>query len=590
MKQLTRLLSFKRPDNQVRSRLASENDSEFSSQDLRRVNISPTHGSGSPTRSRSPWPPVSDTDSEELEVEHELEPSEGDDSSLAPEEILAQLHSGTLDPITFERHALSHISEANEDGTRASVLSRDWASSLASQRDRAAAALGTYDRRTAASTASLLSSDYGGEAVRRASIFADVNRPLSSYSAGTGSGGRDVDIPTTDSPQRRSFHSRAATEPVVERESPTPVHAPIRHTASPVGRRAANLIALFEQQAAGSDAGSISSATSGSSLSSLSQTRARSASLGQTQPQSQGVFSPSASTSAPGGFSTIASNLRAGESASSFPRASNVPSITSSRSASPTKPSARPSSPLKSSITASTEPPPPPPKEPVVSRRGAPLPRTPDTSLQRPAPARPSGKGSPRFPLTSVRNIVAAWGSKERSEDIKASDVPIITSTKPTATPSVPKPADRPFSIGENSFSIRRRAAAPGGATSESGARPPQDNGNSEMPSGGAGEQGLRPPSGSARRESIAPSLHPSEVGSQIHTDREVCSTICSTSSFTSADRNLLVLASSHWSSVVSQRALSTSISLGPCKSDTLSKRAYTCMDCSWRWSCSCHS
>ena len=64
-----------------------------------------------------PWPPISEANSEELEGEQELEPSEGDDSSLTPEEILAQLHSGTLDSITFQCHALSHISEANEDGT-----------------------------------------------------------------------------------------------------------------------------------------------------------------------------------------------------------------------------------------------------------------------------------------------------------------------------------------------------------------------------------------------------------------------------------------------------------------------------------------
>ena len=63
-------------------------------------------------------------------MEHELEPSEGDDPSLASEEILAQLQSGTLDPVMFERHAPGHISEVNEGGTRARVSSHDWASSL----------------------------------------------------------------------------------------------------------------------------------------------------------------------------------------------------------------------------------------------------------------------------------------------------------------------------------------------------------------------------------------------------------------------------------------------------------------------------
>jgi hypothetical protein len=74
-----------------------------------------------------------------------------------------------------------------------------------------------------------------------------------------------------------------------------------------------------------------------------------------------------------------------------------------------------------------------------------------------------------------------------------------------------------------------------------------------EILSGGAGEQGLRPPSSSARRESITPNLHPSEVGSQIRTDHEVCSTI---SSFANADRSSLILASSHWPSGSSTRTL----------------------------------
>ena len=86
---MTQLLSFKPPDDHLGPRPTSDRSSSASSQDLRRVNISPTHGSGSPRRSRSPWPPVSEADSEELEVEPELKPSEGSDSSLAPEEILA---------------------------------------------------------------------------------------------------------------------------------------------------------------------------------------------------------------------------------------------------------------------------------------------------------------------------------------------------------------------------------------------------------------------------------------------------------------------------------------------------------------------
>lgn len=496
----------------------SDTGSATSSHSFRRVNLSPTHG-GSPTRSRSPWPPVSEADSEELEVEQELEPSDADDSSLAPEEIIAQLNSGTLDPITFERHALSHISEANEDGTRASVLSRDWASSLASQRDRGAAALSTYDRRTAASASSILSTDYGGEAVRRQSIFTDVNRPVSSYSASSGNGGRDNDAPAVDSTYRRSAHSRAATEPVTE--LPPPTYSPVRHTASPVGRRAANLIAMFEQQAASSEAGSISSGTSGSSLSSLGQTHARSASAGHTQQPSQSFLSPSLSASAAGGFSTILSNPRLGESASSFPRTSNIPSISSSRSASPTK-IVRPSSPLKTSTTSSTVPPPPPPKEPRTPQRTAPLPV--DSSFSRPTAPRLAAKTSPRGPLTSVRNIVAAWSSRDRGDDTKPS-APSITATRPLPdqpgqTPPA-EPISRPFSIGENSFSIRRRNNGATSGATETGGRQAPNSGSGAHPTSGA-EHGLRPSSGLGRRESLAPSLHPSEVGSQIRTDREV--------------------------------------------------------------------
>lgn len=77
--------------------------------------------------------------------------------------------------------------------------------------------------------------------------------------------------------------------------------------------------------------------------------------------------------------------------------------------------------------------------------------------------------------------------------------------------------------MGDNSFSIRRRTgagASPAGGASELGTRQTGDTG--ARPTSGIGEQGMRSSSGLARRESLAPSLHPSEVGSQIRTDREV--------------------------------------------------------------------
>src|SRR5260370_21489500 len=102
------------------SSASSDNASASSSCCLRCINLSPVPPSNSPMRSCSPWPPTSEAYSEELEVN---KPSEGD-SSLLEEEILASLHSHTLDPHTFPLHALSYISEANESSPRTSMLSR----------------------------------------------------------------------------------------------------------------------------------------------------------------------------------------------------------------------------------------------------------------------------------------------------------------------------------------------------------------------------------------------------------------------------------------------------------------------------------
>src|SRR5258708_356191 len=146
------LLMFRSTDTAPLSSASSDSASAASARRMRRVNLSPAPPSDSPTRSRSPWPPPSEADSEELEVEQNLEPSE-EDLSLLEEEILASLHSHTLDPQTFTRHALSHISEANESSRRTSMLSRGPSVS---------APRGVRP----SSPTSLLSSDYGGNAVR----------------------------------------------------------------------------------------------------------------------------------------------------------------------------------------------------------------------------------------------------------------------------------------------------------------------------------------------------------------------------------------------------------------------------------------
>ena len=524
-----------RVDTHQGSQTGSESQSGLSPFDLRRVNLSPAYTSSeSPTRSRSPWPPASEgDDSEELEVESGLDPTD-DDPSLSQEDILAELHSRTLDPVTFERHALSHISEANEDGTRNSVLSRDWASLTSRVRDTLA---GTFERRGGGATSpstSVLSSDYGTNAHRRSSIFAEVNRPLSSVSytqQDTAPSVSGLSVP--DSPSRRSGHTRAFTEPStsylsdVERSTTfggattvASTSAPIRHTASPVGRRAAGLIAMFETR---SDSGSsVSGSGSGSSLSSL----------GQVRSTTSGPFSMSASTPL---FPTNP-RLAGTEQTSTFPRTSNIPSISSSysRPSSPTKTGAgisRPGSPLKTSSSA----PLPPPKEPLTPpSRNAPLPRTPEAAFNRPTAARLNpGKGSPRSPLTSVRNIVAAWGG---SRDRDATDA---KATPRPSAPVPPAPAEaRPYSLREGNLSIRRRnrngngegASETGGRQAASTSGAAAGLGERQVSGSGGGlavprPGGLgRPGSDASGRESsmTVPSVHPSEIGSQVSPDQQV--------------------------------------------------------------------
>ncbi|KAF9507038.1 hypothetical protein BS47DRAFT_357836 [Hydnum rufescens UP504] len=383
----------------------------------------PPSYTGSPTRSRSPWPPVSEADSEELEVEQNLEPSEAD-SSMAAEEIIAELHSNTLDPVNFERHALSHISEANEDGTRASILSRDY--SISGQRE--------YLERRGSPTSLRTSSDFGSNAVRRTSIFSDINRVPSS-----------TDVPPESS--RRSAHIRASTDPSETLASPSV--PPVRHTASPVGRRAAGLIALFEEK---SETGSIGSGAG--SISSLAHGRAASASS---------PFAPSQSMPS-------VSAIPRDDATSPFPRSVTFQSLSSSRPTSPTKP--RPVSPVKSRPGSPSKPPPgrpfpaavpppPPPKESSPARPpraaapptpSAPLPSAPQGSFARPSTAR---RNIARSPLTSVRNIVAAWTSKERHDPSVNNKSPSLSGSPVTGS-DVPQ---RPLSFGEGSFSIRRRGA-----------------------------------------------------------------------------------------------------------------------------------
>ena len=82
------------------SSASSDNASASSSHHLRHIDLSPVLPSDIPMSSHSPWPPTSEADPKELEVEQNLKPSKGD-SSLLEEEILASLHSHTLEPHMF---------------------------------------------------------------------------------------------------------------------------------------------------------------------------------------------------------------------------------------------------------------------------------------------------------------------------------------------------------------------------------------------------------------------------------------------------------------------------------------------------------
>lgn len=180
-------------------------------------------------------------------------------------------------------------------------------------------------------------------------------------------------------------HSRTPADPGSRNPSPD---RSLRHTPR---RRAGDLIAFYEDK----------STDSSSSLSSLGQIRS-------TTPRSPTFTTFTPSQTLPS-FSRAASDAPT-PSYSSVPRSTTLPTITS-RSLSPTKSSATLSS-LLSPVRG---------QGPIESR---PVASTTPTLTKRPSRV-PS---QPRSPLSSVRNIVAAW--KERTPSLgKSSNPPSTTTT-----------------------------------------------------------------------------------------------------------------------------------------------------------------
>jgi hypothetical protein len=195
-------------------------------------------------------------------------------------------------------------------------------------------------------------------------------------------------------------HSQPSTDPGIRNPSP---ERSLRHTPR---RRAGDLIAFFEDK---------SSSDSSSSLSSLGQVRSNT-------PKSPTftTFTPSQSLPT---LSRVASDAPL-PSHSPLPRSPTLPTL-ASRSASPTKSSGASLSSLLSPVRGPGS---------IESRPAA---STAPTLAKQP----PHVLGEPRSPLSSVRNIVAAW--KERTPSLNKSSKPPSSS-----------------SAGEEGFfSIRRRDA-----------------------------------------------------------------------------------------------------------------------------------
>jgi hypothetical protein len=510
--------------------LSNPNDNADS---MRRINLSPI-----------PQDPDQSL-MEEQQVESELDVSVSDDTSDSE----YPLHARPYDP-GFERHALSMISERTE-----------------------------------------------GSAYTRSSIFGGggIMGTLGLALGGGHTRGGSVSSPTSDIFRRpASVHSRASTDPGSELPprptAPAPVFSPpttsdtatpergaprsLRHTGSAVssnaltpGRRAGDLIAMFEGKA-GSDRSSGSSTSSFGSIrpsplapgaalhsrvSSSDDKSEKRSSSGSSSSSSYGQVRSSTLTSAfpqTSGYTSSQSMPTASRTGgeSPFPRSITSPmydftldTLSSSRPPSPTKTFTQTqTSPTRS--TFMSPPPPLPPNSPAHTPTRTPTSTRPSTPTASTAPLTPLTPSFPRpatarrSPLSSVRNIVAAW--KDRSPSSGKKDGKEGKETRE-------RKEERKVSDGL--FSIRRRQAfIPGAADPFLQTRPESPKYSDNPPpyqarrfaSNGNGEKGSEKERESSesrdsktireRISGVAPSINVSDFGSQHRTDQEVRITLSS--------------------------------------------------------------
>ncbi|KAI0634288.1 hypothetical protein C8Q77DRAFT_1056676 [Trametes polyzona] len=413
---------------------------------MRRILVSP-----SPSSRDSDTYTYSDENSMDDAAEVEAALSMVDDEIANTEDALTEWSRGSSSVVTSSSYTGQY--SATTSATPATYLSGEYRSIADTLLDRERRVLSTISEHT--------------ENPSRPNSFAQSgsgqgSRPVTQYS-NPGENRRSANLDGRVSPTLPSFHARAATDP-----SGTPgANTPGRAVNVP-GRRAGELIAFFEekQTASGRDSPRL-----------YGHTRTLSAPMGPRSPaprspspytttmsQSMSTFGHTASTTGYGYGSTT------GYGTSTYGYGSRPSSPTKSRAGS----SVSSSGPIPSSSYLMS---PPPRGTPSLSSDSRFFPSTSGTFTQtRSGPSTFTATGptttgtytntntfsssgftttatptasslrrpqtSPRSPLTSVRNIVAAW--KERTPSLGKSVRSNNTSPSPTQ--------------GEGLFSLRRRA------------------------------------------------------------------------------------------------------------------------------------
>ncbi|KAI0649912.1 hypothetical protein C8Q79DRAFT_355651 [Trametes meyenii] len=425
--------------------IGSNYDTEVSSpRQMRRILVSP-----SPSSRDSDTYAYSDENSLEDVAEVEAALSLVDDEIANTEDALTEWSRGSSSVGTSTSYTGQY--SATSSATPATYLSGEYRSLAETLLDRERRVLSTISEHT--------------ENPSRPNSFAQSgsgqgSRPNTHYSINSGDNRRSVNLDDRTSPALQSYHARAATDP-----SGVPTgHTPGRVVNVP-GRRAGELIAFFEekQTVSGRDSPRL-----------LGHTRTLSAPMGPRSPaprspspytttmsQSMSTFGHTASTTGYGygsttgygtstyGYSSRPSSPTKSKSGSSVSSSGPMSSLLSPPPRGPTSLSADSRFPPTSSGTFSqtrsgtdtftgtgptttgsytnTN---------TFSSSGFTTTATPTaSSLRRP-------QTSPRSPLTSVRNIVAAW--KERTPSLGKSIRSNNTSPSPTQ--------------GDGLFSLRRRA------------------------------------------------------------------------------------------------------------------------------------